>query len=90
MKNKNQGEGEENKIIGDFNCTMDEMPDSSEFNGYNKSLGTRSTMDRAYTNIKMASNTKINHIMVSCNDHYNAILIGRFPSKLNWKRFMVL
>ena len=29
----------------------------------------------------MASNTKINHIMVSFTDHYNAIFIDRFPSK---------
>ena len=30
---------------------------------------------------KVAKNTKINHIMVSCTDHYNAIYIDRFPSK---------
>ena len=29
----------------------------------------------------MANNTKINHIMVSFNDHYNAIYIDRLPSK---------
>ena len=29
----------------------------------------------------MASNTKINLIMVSFTDHYNAIFIDRFPSK---------
>ena len=68
---------------------MDEMPDFSEFTGYNKSSGTRSTMGRAYTNIKMASNIKFNHIMVSFTDRFNVIFIERFPSKLNWKRFMV-
>ena len=56
-------------------------PDSSEFTRYNRSSGTRSTIDRAYTDIKMARNTKINHIMVSFTDHYNAIFIDRFPSK---------
>ena len=58
-----------------------ENPDSSEFNRYNRSSDTRSTIDRVYTDIKMASNTKINHIMVSFTDHYNAIFIDRFPSK---------
>ena len=58
-----------------------ENPDSSEFTRYNRSFGTRSTIDRVYTDIKMASNTKINHIMVSFTDHYNAIFIDRFPSK---------
>ena len=58
-----------------------ENPDSSEFTRYNRSSGTRSTIDRVYTDIKMASNTKINHIMVSFTDHYNAIFIDRFPSK---------
>ena len=55
--------------------------DSSEFTCYNRSSGTRSIIDRVYTDIKMASNTKINHIMVSFTDHYNAIFIDRFPSK---------
>ena len=54
-------------------------PDSSEFTRYNRSFGTRSTIDRVYTDIKMASNIKINHIMVSFTDHYNAIFIDRFP-----------
>ena len=48
---------------------------------YNRSSGTRSTTDRVYTDIKMASNTKLNHIMVFFTDHYNAILIDIFPSK---------
>ena len=54
-----------------------ENPDFSEFTWHNKSSGTRSTIDRVYTDIKMASNTKINHIMVSFTDHYNAIFINR-------------
>ena len=60
-----------------------ENPDSSEFTHYNSSSGTRPTIDRAYTDIKMASNIKINHIMVSFTDHYNAIFIDRFSSKTN-------
>ena len=59
-----------------------ENPDSSEFTRYNRSSDTRSTIDRVYTDIKMASNTKINHIMVFFTDHYNAIFIDRFPSKI--------
>ena len=34
-----------------------------------------------YSGIKTAYNTKINDIMVSFTDHYNAIFIGRLPSK---------
>ena len=30
-------------------------------------------MDRVYTEIQIANNTKINHIMVSFTDHFNAI-----------------
>ena len=56
-------------------------PDSSEFSRYNRSSGTISTIDKVYTDIKMASNTKINHIIVSFTDHYNAIFIDRLPSK---------
>ena len=41
-------------------------PDSSEFTCY----GTRSRIDRVYTDIKIASNTKINHIMISFTDYY--------------------
>ena len=34
-----------------------------------------------YTNIKIANNTNIIHIMVSFTDYYNAIYIDRLPSK---------
>ena len=37
---------------------------------------------QVYTDIKIASNTKINHIMLSFADHYNAMFIKRFPSKI--------
>ena len=50
-----------------------ENPDSSEFTRYNRSSGTRSTTDRVYTVIKMESNTKITHIIVSFTDQ------NRFP-----------
>ena len=58
-----------------------ENADSSEFIRCNRSSGTRSRTDRVYTDIKIASNTKINPIMVSVTDHYNATFIDRFPSK---------
>ena len=37
-------------------------------------------IDRFYTDVKIASNTKNNHMMVSFTDHYNAIFIDRLPS----------
>ena len=55
--------------------------DSSEFTHYNRSSGIRSTIDRIYADIKIAINTKINHIMVSFPDLYNANFIDRFLSK---------
>ena len=58
-----------------------ENPDSSEFTRHNRSSGTKSRIDRVYTDIKIGSNTKINHTMISFTDHYNAIFIDRFPSK---------
>ena len=58
-----------------------ENPESSEFNRYDRSSGTRSRIDRVYTDIKIASNTKIDHIMVSFTYHYHAISIDRFPSQ---------
>ena len=50
--------------------------DSSEFTYYNRFSGTRSRIERVYTDIKIANNTKINHIMVSFTDHNNAISLG--------------
>ena len=40
-------------------------PDSSEFIANSISSGTKSRIDRDYNDIKYASNTKANHIMVS-------------------------
>ena len=58
-----------------------ENPDSSEFTFYDRSSGTRSSIDGVSTDIKIASNTEINYITVSFTDHYNAIFINKFPSK---------
>ena len=63
-----------------------ENPDSSESTRYDGSSGTRSRIDRVYTDTKMASNTKINHIIVSFSNHYNAIFINRFSSKTKIKK----
>ena len=58
-----------------------ENPNSSEFISYNRFSGSRSTIDRVYTDIKIASNTKINHMMVFLTDRYNAIFTDRFTLK---------
>ena len=55
--------------------------DFSEFAHYYISSVTRSTIDRVYTDIKNANNTKINHIMVYFSDHFNAISLDRLPKK---------
>ena len=41
-----------------------ENPDTSEFTRYDRSSGTRSRIDRAYTDIKIANNTRIDHKMI--------------------------
>ena len=56
-------------------------PDFSELICCDRSSGTRSRIDRIYTDLKIASNIKTNHIMISFTDHYNAIFIDIFPSK---------
>ena len=61
--------------------------DSSEFTGYDRSSGTRSRIDRTYTDIKIVSNTKIYHIMVSFTDHYNGIFINRFLSQTKIRKY---
>ena len=58
-----------------------ENQDSSVFTRYNRSSDTRSRIDRAYTNMKIVNNTKINHIKLSFTDYYNATSIERLPSK---------
>ena len=46
-----------------------ENPDTSEFTRYDRASGTRSRIDRVYTEIKIANNTKSNHKMISFSDH---------------------
>ena len=58
-----------------------ENPDSSEFTLYDRYSGKRFRIDRIYTDIKIATNTKIYHVMVFFTDYYNAISFGRNPSK---------
>ena len=56
-------------------------PDSSEFTHHDRSSGTGSRLDRVYTDIKIVNKTKINYILVSFTDHYNAISLESLPSK---------
>ena len=56
-----------------------ENPNSSEFTCYDRSFGTRSKVERVYTDTKIANNNKINYIMVSFPDHYNTISLDRLP-----------
>ena len=56
-------------------------PDSSEFTIYNRFSGTRSRIGRLYADIKIPNDNKINHIMVSFTDHYNAISLYRLFSE---------
>ena len=59
-----------------------ENPDSSEFTHYDRCCGPRSMIRSFSTNIKFASNAKINHIMVLFTGHCNDIfLLDRFSSK---------
>ena len=51
--------------------------DSSEFTHYDTFSGTRYRIDRIYADIKIAGNSKINHIVVSFTDHYNDICVDR-------------
>ena len=52
-----------------------------EFRCYDRSSDIKSRRDMAYTDIKIACNIKINHIIISFTDHYNTIYFDRFPSK---------
>ena len=59
----------------------EERAQNPDFTYYNRSSDTRSRIDRVHTDIKIANNTNINHIMVSFTDLYNAISIDTLPSK---------
>ena len=54
-----------------------ENPDSSKFSRYIRSSDTRPRVDMVYTDNEIASNTKINYIMVSFTNYYNAISIDK-------------
>ena len=41
---------------------------------------------RVYTDVKIAKNTKINHIIVSFTGHYTTISLDRLPSKTKIKK----
>ena len=56
-------------------------PRPSEFTRYNRSSGTRSRIGRAYTDVKIANNTRIDHKMITFSDHYNALIIDKLSSK---------
>ena len=59
-----------------------ETPDSPEFTLHNRSFDKDpGPYIWVYIDIKNAKNAKINHIMVSFTDHYNAISIDRLFSK---------
>ena len=58
-----------------------ENPDSPEFTCYDRFFGKDTGQTGVFTDIKIAKNTKNNHIMVCFTDHYNAISIDRIPSK---------
>ena len=63
-----------------------EIPDSPEFTWYDRFFAK----DPGWTDsilIKNANNTKINHIMVSFTNHYNAISIDRLPSKTKIEKY---
>ena len=59
-----------------------ENPDSPEFTCYQ---GSR--IDRIYADIKIANNNKINHIIVSFTNYYNANSIDRLPSKTKIEKY---
>ena len=59
-----------------------ENPDLSEFTRCDRASGTRSRINRVYTDKKIANNTKINHKMISFSDHYNALPVDRLSSKI--------
>ena len=58
-----------------------EKSDSSKFNHFDRSSGTWFRINSVYTDMDVDSNIKVNHIMVSFADHYNAICIYRLPPK---------
>ena len=62
-----------------------ENPYSSDFPPFDRSSGTRSRIDRVYTD-KIANNTKINHIIVSFTDHKMLFLLKDSLQKLKLEK----
>ena len=73
----------DNRLVDPWRRIPLRSTDSAKFTRHDRSSATRSRIDRVYTDINIASNTKIDHIMVSFTDHYNAIFIDSFPSQTN-------
>ena len=65
---------------GDFIENLKHKDFIDEFTHYGKCFGKNPGQARSIC-YKFANNIKINHIMVSFTDHYNAISINRLPSK---------
>ena len=66
-------------------------PYSSKFTHHNKYSGRRSRIGRVYADIKIASNTKTNHKMVSSTNYFSIIFVGRLSSRFKIeKRFIIL
>ena len=65
---------------------VEKRTQTPEFTHYDGSSGTRCRIGRVYNDIKIANNTKINHIIVYFTDLYNAISIERLSSKTNIRK----
>ena len=65
-----------------------ENPDSSEISRHERSSGRKFRTDRVYIDTKIASNTKINQIMVSFTDHYKSIFIDKFPWETKFGKYL--
>ena len=61
--------------------------DSLDFTNYDRSSGTRCKIGRVCTHKTTANNTKINQMMLSFTDHYNAISLDRLPWKTKSERY---
>ena len=57
---------------------------------YNRSSGTTSRIDRVYFDKNIASNTKINHIIVSFTDHLMLFFLTDSPQKLRMQKISLL
>ena len=58
-----------------------ENSDFSEFTQWDRFSGRRSRIEQIYTDITIASNSKINHIMLYFTDQCTGISLERLPSE---------